>query len=173
MVESVMLATMAAGGSAATATTVGSIAGGLATAGSALSTILPVVGAVGSVMGGQQQASAYKAQARQSELAAKQEELRGREQADNIRRSLQATLASQNAAFAARGISPFTGTPLALSTESRNQASRDIDIARFGAGQAAGALRGQAGQQRIEASSARTSGYTQAASMLYKGGSLL
>jgi hypothetical protein len=124
-------------------------------------------------MGGQQQAASYKAQAQQSQFAARQEELKGRQQADNIRRSLQATLASQNAAFSARGISLSSGTPLNLANVSKSEASNDIQIAQFGAAQSAGALRSQAGQQKIQASSAKVAGYTQAATSAYKMGSLL
>ena len=148
-------------------------AASLAGIGSILSTGLSAASAFGSIMGGNQEAAAFKAQARQSELSARAEELKGRDQADKIRRSLQATLASQNAAFAARGISLNDGTPVNLGNVSKTQASQDIATAQFGAGMAAEAERGSAQQQRSSASSAKIKGYTGAASTLYKGGSLL
>lgn len=147
------------------------------TVGSLLSGGLTAASAFGSIMGGQQQNAVYQAQARQSELAAKQEELKGREQADKIRRSLQATLASQNAAFAARGISLTSGTPVKLANVSSTEAAQDIENAQFGASMAAAAERGQAGVYRMSGKSAITSGYANAAFGLYGGkksfGSLL
>ena len=152
----------AAGASAGTLATVGTI-------GSVLSTGLTAVSAIGAITGGRQEAAAYKAQARQSELSARAEELKGRDQADKIRRSLQSTLASQNAAFAARGISLNDGTPVNLGNVSKTQASQDIATAQFGAGLAAESERGNAQQLRSSASAAKTKGYTSAGSILYKG----
>lgn len=144
-----------------------SMAGGLSV-GSLISGGLTAASAFGSIMGGNQQAAVYKAQAQQSELSARQEELKGREQADKIRRSLQATLSSQNAAFAARGISLTSGTPVNIGNVSRTEAARDIETAMFGAGMASAAERGQAGQYRMSGRVARTSGYTNAAMSLIK-----
>jgi hypothetical protein len=117
-------------------------------------------------MSGQQQAGMYKAQAAQYELSARAEELKGRDQADKIRRSLQSTLASQNAAFGARGISLSSGTPVALAATSSNEASRDISLAQFGAGSAANADRSQAAVYRATGRSAKVAGYTNAAMTL-------
>lgn len=146
----------------------GGLAGSIAGAGSLISGGLTAASAFGSIMGGNQQAAVYKAQAQQSELSARQEELKGREQADKIRRSLQATLSSQNAAFAARGISLTSGTPVNIGNVSRTEAARDIENAQFGAGMASAAERGQAGQYRMSGRAARTSGYTNAAMSLIK-----
>jgi hypothetical protein len=161
-------------------TSAGAGATASAIAGSSLFAALPSIGsvlsfgsAIGSIMGGGQEAAVYKAQAKQSELAARTEELKGRDQANKIRDSLRATLASQNAAFAARGISLNSGTPLNLANQSKTQASMDIETAQFGSTMAAEAERGTAQQQRMSASSARTKGYMGAATSLYKGGSLL
>lgn len=157
----------------------GGAIGGLMSSGvgSLLSGGLTAASAFGSIMGGNQQAAVYKAQAAQSELAAKQEELKGREQADRIRRSLQATLASQNAAFAARGISLSSGTPVTVGNMSRTEAARDIESAQFGAAMSAAQERAQAGQYKISAKSSKISGYTDAATRFYAGrnsfGSLL
>jgi hypothetical protein len=140
------------GANAATLATVGTV-------GSILSGVSTAASVFGQISGGGQQAAIAKAQAQQYELAAKQEELRGREQADNIRRSLQSSLASQRAIFGARGISLNSGTPRILSAESSNAASRDIDTARFNAGQSAFALRSQGAQARIEGKAAKMGGY--------------
>lgn len=156
-----------------TALNSGAISVGTAAAASGAMAALPTIGTVlsigsaaGSILGGQQQASVYKAQAQQSQLSARQEELKGRDQADKIRRSLQATLASQNAAFSARGISLNSGTPTNLARTSMNAASSDIQTAQFGAGMSAAAERGQAAQYKISAGAAKVSGYTSAAKPL-------
>lgn len=127
-------------------------------------------GAVGSILQGQQQAAMYKAQARQSELSARQEELKGRDEADKIRRNLQSTLASQNAAFAARGISLNSGTPRTIASDSRTQAGYDIQTAQFGAGMSAAAERGTADQLRMAGRAARQASYFNAATSIYKAG---
>lgn len=169
--EALLLGTAATGTTAATAGLIGS-AGALSGI-SMLSTGLTAASAFGSIMGGSQQSAVYKAQARQSELAARQEELKGRDQADKIRRTLQSTLASQNAAFAARGISPNSGTPLSIANDSKTQAGYDIETAQFGSGMAAATERAQAAQYRISASAARTTGYMNAATSIFGGRSSL
>lgn len=153
MAETLLLA---AGASAGTASTVGTI---ISVGGSLLS-------GVSSIAGGIQGAGVSKIQARQAELAARQEELKGRETAAQIRRGLSASLASQNAIFAARGISPV-GTPQTIAGQSTSQAARDIDIARFGATQSAGALRSQAQQYEIEGKAKKVEGFTGAAKSIY------
>jgi hypothetical protein len=184
MAETLMLAlatsagtgAAAAAGSATTATvvTAGASAGAtLAGFGSYVGTGLSILSAGSSIFGGQQQAAVYKAQGVQNELAARQEELKGRDQADKIRRSLQSTLASQNAAFASRGISLASGTPVNLGNVSKTEASYDIQTAQFGAGMSAAAERGTGAQNKISAGAAKLSGYGSAATSLYKSGSLL
>jgi hypothetical protein len=110
-------------------------------------------------------------------MTAKQEELRGRQQADSIRRALQQNLATQRAVFSARGVNPNTGTPLVLSQQSETAAGRDIETAMFNSGMGAAQNRLAASQQRIEGKAAITSGYMKAADTLYGGrdmfGSLL
>lgn len=145
-----------------TAATISSVAGAVGTVGSLLSG----VSAIGSILGGNQQAATANAQAKQYELSARTEELKGREQADNIRRSLQATLATQRATFSARGVSNLGGTPVNLAGVSSSNAGRDIQLAQFGAGQSADQARAQAGQSRVDASTAKIAGYTSAASTI-------
>ncbi len=171
-------AALATAGGVATAAQVAATTGGMI--GSALTAATPFVSgafsllsAGSALMGGSQQAAVYKAQGVQNELAARQEELRGRDQADKIRRSLQATLASQNAAFASRGISLASGTPVNLGNVSKNEASYDIQLAQFGSGMSAAAERGNAAQNKMSAGAAKIAGYGSAATSLYKAGSLI
>lgn len=191
MVETAILSlasqsAVAAGTSSALAT-----AGGVATAGAVASstpvllsaggTLLSagslIAGVGGSILGGQQQAAAYKAQAIQYELSAKQEELRGRQQADAIRRTLQANLATQRATFSARGVNPYSGSPLVLAQESQTAAGKDIETAIYGAGMKSASDRLSATQARLEGKAQSTSGMISAAQTLYGGrdqfGSLL
>jgi hypothetical protein len=136
---------------------------GAATGGAAAAGGLGLLGAFGSLQAGKYQAAAYKAQSKQYELSAKAEELKGRDQADKIRRSLQSTLASQNAAFGARGISLNSGTARSLATQSMSDASSDISRAQFGSGYAAESLRMEASGARSAARQARIQSYMAAA----------
>lgn len=178
MVESLLLsAAVSAGGTAlpwlttagslSSIASAGGVAGAIAGSGSLLSSGFSAFGALGQIVGGNQQAAVSKAQAAQYALSARQEELKGREQADMIRRSLQASLASQNAIYAARGVSTRTGTPVTIGNVSRTEASRDIETAQFNAGMSAGAERLRATQAKIEGKSAKTAGYSAAATKLY------
>jgi hypothetical protein len=178
MVETAVLALASAGGGSAVYAGFG--AGAALSTGATLSTIsagsllatgVTAASAFGSIMGGQQQAAVSKSQAKQYELSARAEELKGRDQANRIRESLRSTIASQNAAFASRGIQLGTGTPLALGNVSRNEASRDLQTAQFGSGMAAEAARGTAAQSRATASAQSIKGYADAASSI--GGSLI
>lgn len=180
MVETLILA---AGSSATAAGTTAALstAGGVATAAQVAGTgaflsgaaasiggsLLTGLSIASSISGGMQQNAIAKSQAEQYQLAARQETLKGREQADQIRRSLQATLASQNAAFSARGVALNSGTPFNIASQSMTQASRDIDVARFGAGQSAAALRAQGQQSKIEGRAAMMQGFGQAATSIY------
>lgn len=125
------------------------------------------VSAAASLIGGIQGFQASKMQAKQAELASRQEELRGRQSALAVKSNLEKTLASQNAIFAARGISLSSGTPTTLSQQSIKQASYDIDAARFGAGQASDALKAQARQYKLEGKAKIASGVAQMASSGY------
>lgn len=149
-----------------TAGQIGSMVGNVGL-GSFIAPAFSLLSAAGQANAGNQQAQIAAAQQRQYELSARQEELKGREQADKIRRGLQATLASQKAIFAGRGISPLSGTPMSIGNDSRTQASIDIEDAMFNAGTAASALRGQGYQSRLEGNAARTTAYGNAAKTLY------
>ncbi len=187
MAETLLAAFATEAGTAAAATAAGSAIGPVTAAASGAGTLsiignvggslLTGVSVLGSIQSGRQQAVISKAQAAQYELTAKQEELRGRQQADSIRRALQANLATQRAVFSARGVNPNTGTPLVFSQQSQTAAGRDIDTAMYSAGMDAAQNRLAASQQRIESKTSASGGYMDAAAKLYGGrdmfGSLL
>lgn len=158
-------AILAMAGSGAAGAAAGTAATSTITAGSLLSGGLTAASLFGTLKAGQTQSAMYKAQAQQYELSARAEELKGRDQADKIRRSLQATLASQNAAFGARGINLNSGTARSLATQSMEQATADISRVQFGAGSATEAARMQASQERTAGKVARTQSYTSAAAL--------
>jgi hypothetical protein len=162
-----------AGSAAATSALAGSTAVLASAGGTLLSGALTAASVFGQFKSGQMASVQAKAQSDQYELSARQEELKGRDQADRIRRSLQATLASQNAAFASRGINLGSGTPVALGNVSKSEASRDIELAQFGTGMNAAAERGNAAQARMSGKAAKIESYTNMATSLYKGGSLI
>lgn len=167
MAEKLLLAgigTAGAGGAAAGASLLGSTTAFSALA--SIPTVLSVGSGIASLAAGSQGAAVSRAQSRQAELTAKQEELRGRESAANIRRSLASTLASQNAIFGARNIG-FNGTPQVINADSQLRASRDVSIAQFGAAQSAGALRSQSQQFQIEGQAKRTQGFIGAGTSLF------
>lgn len=161
MVETITLAAFSSGlaGSMGSAMAIGETVGGVGS-------LLSFGSAAGSILGGFQGQATSNMQARQAELSAKQEELKGRETAATIRRQLSSSLASQNAIFAARGINP-NGMTRTIANESSSQAARDINIAQFGATQAAGALRSQSQQYKIEGKAKVLSGFTSAAKSAY------
>jgi hypothetical protein len=117
-------------------------------------------------MAGQQQAAVSRFQARQSEMQAKLEGLKGREQALQIRQKLERDLASASASLGARGMLAGEGSALAAVQAGKERASLDINAAQFGAANAADAARAEAAQLRAQASSQRMSGFIGAANTL-------
>lgn len=136
-------------------------AGGTAAAGG-----FGALGVFSSLQAGRYQAAAYKSQSRQGELAARAEELRGRDQADKIKRTLQATLASQNAAFGSRMVALGSGTPRSIASLTNSEASADISRAQFGAGYGAAVSRAGASEARMAGRQAAMQGYIGAATSL-------
>lgn len=152
MAELAVTAATGLGASAATASTIATVASVGLTAASAFS----------SIQAGNQQAAGLQLQARQAELNARAERLRGRQQATLIQEQLNKDLASQNAIFAARGVLQGEGSAEAAQETAKANASRDIDLARFNADQAAFSAEQRASNARSDASAARTGGFISA-----------
>lgn len=121
MAELAMVALTKVGVSAAAAKTIGTIASVGMTAASAFS----------SISAGRQEAASLKLQSRQSLVNAKLERQEGRRKALEITDRLNSDLASQNALFSARGQLTGEGSAQAARSKSIENASRDIDLARF------------------------------------------
>lgn len=122
-------------GSAASAT-----AGTAATAGLfgfggsfSLMSTLSTIGTIGGVLGTLQQGKAEKAlhesEARMNRFNAKQEEIRGLEEANEIRRDVARAIASSNARGAASGIDISSGSPLKASEEALRDANDALSTA--------------------------------------------
>lgn len=78
----------------------------------------------------QNQAALLQIQARQGELAARGEELRGQAEAQNVRETLLRTLAAQQARYSAAGLVLGEGTPLTVEQEAQAEAERQLDVIR-------------------------------------------
>lgn len=110
--------TAAVASTASTASTLGTIA-------SYASIASALAGAGLTVLGANRNAANQNMQADQQRIAAEQELLRGRVQQLNLRSQLARTLASQNARYAAAGLT-LEGTPETVAAETTRQAEREF-----------------------------------------------
>jgi len=148
MAELAIMAATGLGASAGTAATIGTIASIGLTAASAFS----------SIQAGKQQSESLKIQARQAGVNARAERLQGKQQALAIQDQLDRDLASQNALFSARGILQGEGSAEAARTTASNNATRDIDVARFNAEMGALDAEQRGANARADASAAKQQG---------------
>jgi hypothetical protein len=142
------------------------IAGGAGAGTGILGTLLTAgmtaVSAFGQIQAGRQQQSLMSLQANQAELNARMEMNKGREQSLIIRDQLDRDLASQNAIFSARGTLQGEGSALAAVDQSKENATRDLEVARFGSELSAESSRLRAAQYKFEGKVAKRDGYTNA-----------
>lgn len=141
-----------------TAASVGLTAGVASTVGGLVGAASTGFSLLGAIQGGRQQSAMYKIQAKQSELAARTERLRGAEQVSSIRQKMRSTLATQNALFAGRGVMLADGSPASVAAATGNAAGQDIARAQFGADMRASSLESQAQQFQLEADSSEDRG---------------
>jgi hypothetical protein len=142
---------LAAGASAGVASTVGTVA-------SVASIGLTAASAFASLSAGEQKASGLELQARQAGLNARAERLEGRRQALTIQDQLDRDLASQNALFAARGQLQGEGSAEAAREAAQENATKDIDLARFNTDMNALNAEQRAANARSDASAAKSKG---------------
>lgn len=149
----------AAGGSAATATTVGSLLSYAGTAVSAFS-------ALQSFSAGRQQAASYKFQAMQQDLSNRTEKVKAKEAENEARRRFISTLSSTQAAFSARGVNVGVGTPQGALIDIAGESARDLGALKFNTDM--GFMQGQAQSQqyRMAGKQASTQGIQQGLSGL-------
>lgn len=101
---------------------------------SSLSTGLTLASMASSVFGGMQEgkaaSAALEAQAKEDLLAARQEELKGKQQANDIMESMLQNIAAQRLAFSGAGVDPSFGTPAALASNTRKLAEAQLGTSR-------------------------------------------
>ncbi|MDP2206982.1 MAG: hypothetical protein Q8K65_11830 [Alphaproteobacteria bacterium] len=85
----------------------------------------------GGIMGGAQQSQALEMQAREGLLAAKNDELRGKQEANDIMENMIQTIAQQRLAFSGAGIDSGFGSAAALADNTRRLAERQLDTSRL------------------------------------------
>lgn len=86
---------------------------------------------MGGIMGGAQQSEALKMEARSGMIAAKNEEIRGKQEANDIMDNMIQTIASQRLAFAGAGVDSSFGSAAALQENTRTLAERQLDTSRM------------------------------------------
>lgn len=160
-------ATSATATTAATAATAGLFGvGGKFALGATLSTL----GTAGSIFGTIAGASAAKGQsaiqARQAELTARSEEVRGQEEANAIKRDVARALASSNARGAASGIDISSGSPVTAQKEALSDANNALSTAGTNAKLRAETARIRSSLYRQRGRNAVRSGTLKAASLL-------
>lgn len=170
-------ATAATTTTAAAAATTGLIgAGGAVSLGGALS----FASAASTLFGGFQQASAAEDQAEQQArsinlqadqdlLDAKQEELRGKQESNDILERLNSTMAQQRVAAAANGLDINFGTPVNIADTTQRRGELQLSTTRNDAQSRALSRRRQATQRRIGAANTLSAGISEAQSARFKG----
>jgi len=153
--------TAAAAGAAGTAAAAGAAASTFSM-GTLLSLGLTGAGALAQISAGNQQSAMYKFQAKQSDMNAQLEGIRGRQEALQIKKERDQKLASINATYAARGGYVGSGTPAQALIESRKNAAESIDMAMFNSSMKQNQYSNQAASQIAEGKSAKSGGYTNA-----------
>jgi len=119
--------------SAATASTVATAAtgglfgfGGSFTLGATLSTVGTAFSALSSLTAGRAEESRFKSEALLNEFNSKQEEIRGKEEANAIRQDVAVAIASANARGGASGIDISSGSPVTATKEALAAANRSL-----------------------------------------------
>ena len=172
-------ATMAllAGGGATAGTAAAGTAGTVAAAtGMTLGTKLmigsTIFSGLSSIMGGMAQQDQLDAQARMESFNAKQELIRGREEANQVRENLARSLATAQATGAAQGIDISSGSPETLAFQAMQDADESIQSIRRNARIGSATKRMSAQALRAKGKSAKTSGFVRGLSSLAKAGDM-
>jgi len=140
---------LAAGVSASTAATIGSVVSGL---GTLLTVGTGIAGAISSSNQMNNQAQLARLQAESGMITAEMEMVKGQLEANRIRESLMKTLASQRARYASAGIVLDSGTPSTVAEQSTEEADRETQVAQTSADMKAASARIAAANQETKAS---------------------
>jgi hypothetical protein len=147
----------------------GMLAHGL-TMGSAASDLFGgLFNAFGTLQKGQQEASSLRMAAAEQDLQAQQEEIKGKQGANNIMDNLIQVIASQRLAASANGIDPSFGTPNAVASTTITTADRQIDATRTNAMLNSLVRRRQAASDLWEAGNVSSSSFVNAGAAGFSG----
>jgi len=171
----------AAAGAAAAAGTAGSVAAGAGAAAAATGMTLgtklmigsTIFSGLSSIMGGMAQKGQMDAQAQMESFNAKQELIRGREEANQVRENLARSLATAQATGAAQGIDISSGSPETLAFQAMQDADDSIQSIRRNARIGSATKRMSAKALKSKGKSAKTSGFVRGLSSLAKAGGQL
>jgi hypothetical protein len=158
--------TMAAWFASSTAAGTAATAGTAASAAFGLRDGLALISGGLQIAGGFQQAAALRSQAEMEKFNARSEEIAGMQAANATRQRLLETLAAQNAAFAASGVT-LDGTPQDVMVQTQSDGDRELSIVRSQSDMNAGARRMQAGIYGQQATGAIVQGFGRAAGTLF------
>lgn len=132
------------------------------TAGTLLATGLGGLSSFAQFQAGRAENAMAKAQARQSEVNARLEGVKGRQEALAIKEQRDRTIASINATFASRGGSTTSGSPLTAMRISESNAAGALDTSNFNANMRSLSDRNKAATLRAEGKSAQQIGFVNA-----------
>jgi len=136
----------------------------LSTLGTGLSLASMTSSLFGGVQQGKAQAEALTQQAQEDMMSAKQAEIQGQQQANDIKDNLLQTIAQQRLAFAGAGIDPSFGTPVSLADESRRIAEMQLSTTRDNTQMTVAARRRQGAIRLGQRDSVRSAGLMQGVS---------
>lgn len=189
-IETALVGSAAAQGALASGAALSTTAAGAATAGligaggsvtmAGLSSAFSFGSAALSLFGGNAEADAIEAsslrestalriQARDDRIEAEAEELRGKQESNDILQRLNETLAAQDVAFAARGLDVGFGDPVSVAKTTQRRGDMQLSTVRNDARLRALSRRRQATERLSAASAARLSGISAARSSRTKG----
>lgn len=140
----------------------GALAGGTATAGTLLAVGLGGLSSFAQFQAGRVENAMAKAQARQAEVNARLETVKGKQEALAIKEQRDRTIASINATFASRGGSTASGSPLTAMRISESNAANALDTSNFNASMRSLSDRNRASTLRAEGKSAQQIGFINA-----------
>lgn len=136
--------------------------GGAITAGTMLAVGAGALSSFAMFKQGQTENAMAKAQARQADVNAKLEDVKGRQEALAIKEQRDRTIASINASFAARGGVTTSGTPFAGQVISEKNAATMLDTANFNSRMRSLSDTNRAATLRAEGRSAQQIGFLRA-----------
>ncbi|MDI1227356.1 MAG: hypothetical protein PSY14_06715 [bacterium] len=124
---------------------------------------------LGHTLDARQKSSSLEMQAREQELQAQQELIKGKQDANDVLDNLVQTIAQQKLTFAANGIDPNFGTPVSTYEATKEIAGRQMSVTRENATMNALSRRRQAAAFRAEGANTVSNAKWQSAGSVFQG----